>query len=183
MYPEILAGRFNFSAANQHYVLSDFPVPLVYKKLDLAYPNSKFILTTRSTDAFLKSAEKHWELGTQEASRDWRTMELHWTKLSKANHTNEIHEMAYGQKHFDRDLFAKRFEAHNKDVQDYFADRPDDLLVIDLEKKPDWNLLCEFLQKAGFSDLEIPQTPYPHKFKTVDRLQQIADSQPTPEAQ
>ena len=169
MYPEIIAGHFNFQSVNEHYALSDFPIPLIFEKLDLAYPGSKFILTTRRTEAFLNSVYNHWKIGMRPAAHD--RSQTHWDVVSRrGKYSHEIHELAYGRRTFDRKVFAQRFEAHNDKVQQFFAKRPEDLLVLDLDEGIEWEHLCGFLRSAGFVDLKTPQTPYPHSLKTVNRL-------------
>lgn len=48
---------------------------------------------------------------------------------------------------------------HNKEVRDYFKDRPDDFLEVNWENGDGWELLCDFLGK------EIPDRPFPHANK------------------
>jgi hypothetical protein len=45
-------------------------------------------------------------------------------------------------------------------VIDYFADKPDKLLVICWENKDGWNKLCDFLNKS------VPKVPFPHLNKS-----------------
>jgi hypothetical protein len=40
---------------------------------------------------------------------------------------------------------------------EYFRDRPDDLLVMDVEKGDNWKELC------GFLGIDIPDAPFPWK--------------------
>src|SRR5208282_158379 len=46
------------STLEQFYALSDNPIPLLYEKLDKAYPGSKFILTIRDEIDWLASVRK-----------------------------------------------------------------------------------------------------------------------------
>ena len=59
----------------------------------------------------------------------------------------------------NEDTYIARYERHNKEVLDYFAARPNDLLVFDLPKGDGWNLLCPFLGH------DIPDEPFPHANK------------------
>jgi hypothetical protein len=124
----------------QYDAASDLPVSVLYKELDAAYPTSKFILTLRDESGWLHSAERFWRHG-----RDL------WD-LDSNPFVNCIHEIVYGQKDFDAEIFLERYRRHNTEVRHYFKDRPGDLLVM---PQPGWRELCEFL------GLGIPAVPYP----------------------
>ncbi len=62
----------------------------------------------------------------------------------------------------NEEVYVKRFEQHNKEVIDYFKDRPNDLLVLDLAKGDGWEKLCSFL------GADIPNVPFPHAHKASD---------------
>ncbi len=114
----------------------DNPWPLVYKEFDQKYPGTKFILTLRETDKWLNSAVRHF--GTREtAMRRW------------------IYGAEHGCPAGNEEVYRERFDRHNREVLEYFKDRPDDLLVIDITKGDGWEKLCPFLGK------EIPAVPFP----------------------
>ena len=49
-----------YETASQFDLFEDWPWPLIYKELDLMFPGSKFILTTRNNeDVWLNSLKKH----------------------------------------------------------------------------------------------------------------------------
>jgi len=52
-----------------------------------------------------------------------------------------------------------RYEKHNSEVECYFRDRSNDLLIVDWEQENKWDDLCEFLGK------DIPNDPFPHANK------------------
>lgn len=161
IYPEIIAGNRHFSEVDTYYALGDLPIPLIYKELDASYPRSKFILTTRSTPSFLESVERQWAFGMRVVCE--KTGERHWDKATrKGRYVHPINELAYGQREFDPVVFAERYDRHNSEVLEYFSERPNDLLVMDLDRHFEWEPLCGFLRKAGFTDMETPQTPFPH---------------------
>ena len=118
--------------------VQDNPWPLLYKELDQSYPGSKFILTTRDEEAWYRSVLNHFN------STPSQMQEL-------------IYHRPYPEGH--KELFLATYIEHNQAVQNYFADRPSDLLVTDLTKNPDWKTLCDFLQ------VPIPDIPFPHANK------------------
>jgi hypothetical protein len=122
----------------------DNPWPIIYKELDRKYPGSKFILTLRNADAWMKSQVRHF--GRHEtAMRKW----IYGVGCPEGNEA----------------IYVEVFERHNREVLDYFKDRPQDLLIMDLAKGHGWEKLCPFLGK------NIPDTEFPHVNKATDREQ------------
>jgi len=79
-----------------------------FKELDKQYPNSKFILNTRNIENWIKSRKKHYG----------------------ANYYNNdiYHGIVMDEKVWRNDWFR-----HNKNVKEYFKNRPQDLLIFDVE--------------------------------------------------
>ena len=131
----------------QWYALSDLPIPLLYEKLDRAYPGSKFILTIRNEVDWLGSVQRLWDAKHNPTRWVWDVYPF----------TNHIHTVMYGTKDFDALVFLKRYRQHNAEVLDYFKDRPEDLLMLDMDAPEQWPQLCAFL------NYPIPTTPYPRR--------------------
>jgi hypothetical protein len=129
-----------FSVVDRFDVFEDWPWILLYKELDERYPNSKFILTIRDTD------------------RWWRSYQNHVTTRGARSDIGQIRRIIYG---FEDGLqhkqaYIERYERHNAEVLRYFAQRPNDLLVMNWENGDGWAQLCSFLGKP------IPKQPLPH---------------------
>ena len=127
------------------YALCDMPIPLLYRQLDKAYPGSKFILTVRDEVAWLASVQKLWSYKHNPTRHLWTVYPI----------SNVLHRALYGTHEFDALVFLERYRRHNREVLEYFRDRPDDLLVMDMDKGGDWQALCAFLGKP------VPNVPYP----------------------
>jgi hypothetical protein len=123
--------------AGEYDAVQDLPFPLVFRELDQAFPGSKFILTVRDTDRWFKSISSHFGEGR-----------------------GPLQALAYGEDaphpvgHEQR--YREVYEAHNRDVLAYFKDRPNDLLVLDLEAGDGWDKLCPFLGEP------VPDIPFYH---------------------
>jgi Sulfotransferase domain/N-terminal domain of galactosyltransferase len=155
----------------QWYALSDLPIPLLYEKLDKTYPGSKFILTIRNEQDWLKSVEALWDHGRNSTRWVWDVYPF----------TNRIHRELYGQKHFDKEVMLARYRRHNEEVKRYFKGRPDDLLIMNIDRKPGWPTLCDFL------NVDQPSAPYPYSNPTpaqreYKKLAQSGESYCEPEA-
>ena len=102
---------------------TDTPIPSFYRELDVKYPGSKFILTVRDTDAWLKSCKKQFT-------------KKHSDKQNEANHL--LFMDLYGCTVFDENKFRKGYENFVKGVLHYFRDRPQDLLILDVAAEVGW---------------------------------------------
>jgi len=127
------------------YAASDTPIPQLYRELDKAYPNSKFILTVRDEKDWLDSARRHFNPQFNPFARAWDDDPF----------THRMHRHIYGTEKFDAALFLAAYRRHNAEVLAYFKDRPDDLVVMDMSQKAGWKELC------GFLGVPVPNVAYP----------------------
>ena len=127
------------------YHLCDLPIPILFRELDKAYPNSKFILTMLDEEAWVEAARIHWSPRNRFRAA-WDTDPF----------SHQIHQAIYGQRHFDREVFRARYRKHNVEVLQYFKDRRQDLLTMNMSGGAGWKELCAFVGKP------VPDVPYPH---------------------
>ena len=136
-----------YDLVERYDAFQDNPWPIIYKELDAKYPGSKFILMLRNPESWIKSQVRHF--GREETPmRTW----IYGIGCPEGN----------------EDTYVKRFEDHNREVLNYFKNRPQDLLVMDLAKGDGWDKLCIFLEVA------IPNIAFPHANKASDRETQTA---------
>tara|TARA_Y100000593_G_C4232354_1_gene297648 strand:- start:96 stop:785 length:690 start_codon:yes stop_codon:yes gene_type:complete len=151
--------------------LFDLPIPSVYKELDKEYPNSKFILTVRNAEDWLRDVKTRIVddgciIGPEE-------------------------NLFYGVKKFDEESFLKKYLTHNQEVMDYFRDRPNDLLVMNIcDDGHGWSELIRFLDKNNYPYdenqkiiikylslfAEVDKDQIISKFKNGDGLVDFSDS-------
>lgn len=124
---------------NDNDAFTDTPIPSFYPQLDQRYPGSKFILTVRDIDAWLKSSRKQFN------ARHAKTRD---------EGINQIFEEIYGSAIFDEALFRSGYQHFVDQAKAHFTSR-DDLLVIDVTSGDPWQELCKFL------DHPIPDVPFP----------------------
>lgn|GEM_PF-362225 len=135
-------GQELMSLFEEHNAFSGLPVPLLYKKLDSWFPNSKFILTIRKPEKWVNTIEKHFQ--------------------NKNGHLGEANRLFFKRNNFDITSFLKSYEDYLAEVLQYFKKREKDLLVVDicegnytidpnagqeLSLEYNWNRLNEFLVK------------------------------------
>lgn len=125
----------------------DWPWPLVYREIEEAYPDSKFIMTKRKSP----------ELWFESISR-----------LAALTGPTEFRSYIYGhampQGH--KDEYIDVYNRHNNSVEEYFRDQPEKLLVVSWDEGAGWDELCSFLNQR------VPDEPFPHVNRS-DRLEQL----------
>jgi len=124
-----------FNIATHYTAFHDNPWFWLYKELDAKFPHSKFILSLREEQSWLKSAQNYF--GSSES---------------------DFRRLVYGKGRFkgNEDLYLDRYRTHNKEVRAWFKNRSEDLLELDVIASPEWGKLCEFLSKP------LPTLPFPH---------------------
>ena len=125
----ILKAAKNFNA------FADNPWVLLFKEVDKEFPGSKFILSIRSEEEWLKSVLSYFQ-----------------------SYETEIRKLIYGKASplGNEQIYLERYRRHNQEVREYFKHRPDDLLLLRSEQL-DWEDLCTFLGK------EIPDIAFPYE--------------------
>ena len=130
-------------ALDPYYAACDAPICMVYPQLDKAYPGSKFILTLRDPETWGVSMQRKW----QAERENWR----------QDGGSDFVHFRMYGQTDCDLNRWIQAYRIHNERVLDYFRDRPDDLLIMDMSAGAGWPQLCRFLE------IPTPSSLYPHE--------------------
>jgi hypothetical protein len=142
---------------------TDECVSAVYKYLDFRFPGSKFILTERDEEDWVRSTAKHrhdvltpeylhrLQFG-RDASNERRYTEVVFTQMA-----------LYGTLPFDETKFRHGYRAYHADVAQYFADRPQDLLRLRICDGDGWEKLAPFLGH------EVPSVPFPYEGMLLDR--------------
>ena len=109
--------------------LTDTPIPSFYRELDTGYPGSKFILSVRDAEGWLKSCKKQFTQRFAEVQTD--------------AHKRLFIDL-YGTDVFDDSRFASGYARFVDGVREYFKDRPHDLLIINIVADEGWEKLCPF---------------------------------------
>ena len=141
---ELTSGKFNFTLLKDKDGITDITVAPYYAQLDKQFPKSKFILTTRDKDSWLKSIEKHF--------RHNPLPKIFPDFLPNQKARRFLRNVVYGSHVFNSERMSYVFDLHHKNVIHYFENRPDKLLVIDIPSGEGWEKLCPYLNKAIVSE-------------------------------
>lgn len=115
----------------------------LYKELDRLFPGSKFILTIRELPSWIKSHEQHFS----------------------AKHLRENPQELW-RRDYDENKKAElmaRYKQRNEGIVEYFKERQEDLLLMDICKGEGWEKLCPFL------DIPVRTDPFPRANITTNR--------------
>ena len=130
------AYRASQELAVTHDAFQDNPWPLLYREMDRDHPGSRFILTLRPAEKWIRSVVTHFGM-IDTPMRQW----------------------IYGVGHpiGNEEIFLARYERHNREVMEYFANRASDLLVLRITEGEGWEKLCPFL------GVSVPERPFPRE--------------------
>ena len=147
VFEELTRGNYSFSLLQGYDGITDITVAPFYAQLDRLYPGSKFILTVRDKESWLRSLENHWSHKPAFDDRPGRETRMKIRRFLRA--------AVYGCYVFNRDRMSYVYDLHYKNVVEYFERRPESLLILDIVAGEGWEKLCPFLNKP------IPHVPFP----------------------
>lgn len=129
--------RVSEKRSHRFDAFTDNPWPLLYREMDILWPDAKFILTIRDHEKWLASARSHFNA-----------------------RSTPMRELVYGEGRGcvmgNEDHYVHTMKEHTKEAIAYFNSDQNKLLVMDFEAGDGWALLCPFL---GYP---IPDEPFPH---------------------
>jgi hypothetical protein len=145
----VYQGTVDFKIISEYDFIGN-PLACFYYKLARVYPDAKFILTVRDEKKWYRSMQSQFN----KVRHDLRTLGA--GSVARLLHTDCI-------RCDNQEDLLYVYRRHNKNVIDFFADKPSRLLVTDVTESY-WSALCLFLKKP------IPSQPFPHLNKSKLRL-------------
>lgn len=140
-----------------------FSYPETYKYIDAAFPNSKFILTIRDDpEQWYNSITK---FHAKKFGKNGRIPTVEDLKNAEYVFKGFMYNTIRGHKTSDNDPYNKKiminhYKRHNEDIIEYFKNRPEDLLVLNLSKKGSYTKFIDFL------NIDSPFNSFPWRNKT-----------------
>jgi hypothetical protein len=144
---ELFEGE-RLSILDRHQALVDLPAAGFFRQLDERYPGSRFVHTVREREQWLEAVERHY----RSLAEAWLTMSERFRAFSE-----RITRHVYGAFPFDREAFANAYDRHEEAVAAHFADRPADMLVLNVADASASTELGAFLGRAPARN-----GPFPH---------------------
>jgi len=132
--------------------ICDIIISSKYEFLDYVYPKAKFILTTRETEAWIRSNIQH---ASRYNSRQ-KFKYVHRIPLHRAENRFNV----FGVSHFDEKIYRRVQKEFENGAVEYFTNKYKDtsnkLLIFDICKGESWDKLCAFLGKEIITE-EFPK--------------------------
>lgn len=164
-YTELANGQYDLTLLKDYDGLTDITTVPYYQQFDQAYPGSKFILTVRDKESWLRSCQNHWFNRPAFKQTDDPDEETHLLVRQL------LRAAVYGCYNFVPERFSWVYDRHVRDVMEFFKDRPEDLLIIDICSGEGFEKLAPFL------DRPIPAQPFPHKGNVL--TQRVSEARAT----
>lgn len=128
-----------------------FSLPYTFEALDLAFPKSKFILTLRSNpeEWYQSLITHHSKLMSSTAglpSEDDLSKFIYRKKYK--GFILFMQKIVYGYPTvplYDKKAYMEHYEKHNANVLEYFKNRPEAILTLNLSDTDSFEKLCGFL--------------------------------------
>ena len=125
-------GIYKFDTLDNYVGITN-AFEMIFPQIDKEYPNSKFIYTIRDKDVWIDCAEKHWQ----------RMMNNPKATPMQVHH----HLITFGTYLFNKDRFSYVYDMHSNMVRDYFINRQQDLLILDITIDKEYvHKVCDFLK-------------------------------------
>jgi len=147
-------------------VFQDVPFSFyrIIPHLDKAFPNSKFILTTRDTpEQWYKSFVKYYSKRSGVEGRTATYEDLKSSTYVSNTFRAKFIIDAHGTSHeepFNKEILIKQYNEHIEYVENYFKQRPNDLLTINIAEP------TAFKRFLAFIDKKSTATTFPWENKT-----------------
>jgi len=121
---------------------------LHFKYLDIRFPDSKFILTTREISSWLNSCDK--------AIKNIYPIDRFKKDDQFYNAMIRNRSSRYGGLDYNEEQLIAKYYQHHFDVVSHFKGRGNQLLIIDITNGDGWEKLCPFL------DATMPAQNFPN---------------------
>ena len=145
---ELMVGNYKLSILNEFDGITAVVAAPFFAQWDLMYPESKFILTVRDKESWLNSIETHWRRKPvlQESINDPKIVLRMLQRVA-----------IFGTYQFNRERLSYIYDLHYQMVKEYFKDRPESLLVINICGGEGWEKICPFFESP------VLDRPFPRK--------------------
>lgn len=156
---------FRYCATAEAFQDTPFSRPNLYKDLDRAFPNSKFILSVRDSKEqwFQSLASYHTKCLAKNKSKTPSETELANALYRYKGMMLDTKKLFYDYPSvplYDKQFYMNKYRTHNEDVRSYFANRTNDFIEINVSRNKDFKALTQFL------NVETTATKFPWRNRT-----------------
>jgi len=139
----------NFCKTAEAFQDAPFGLPGLFKILDNEFENSKFILTIRDDEnQWFNSLVKYHSKMFADGVRIPTKNDLQNATYIYKGYALDTKKMIYDFPKiplYNADYYKNKYLTHNKEVKEYFENRPQDFLVLNIAEKNSYQKLAKFL--------------------------------------
>jgi hypothetical protein len=140
--------RYCYSA--QAFQDIPFSLPYTFQAVDMHFPGSKFILTVRDTpeqwyESLIKFHSNAKGLGKERMASLTALKEVTYRYKGFAYDARVLVHDCIEDDPYNKQILIDHYNFHNQMVRDYFRNRPQDLLILNVAEKGAYPKLCNFL--------------------------------------
>lgn len=156
LYKNDYKRLFNYCNSAQAFQDIPFSLPNFYKKLDLKFPNSKFILSIRdSPEQWLESMNNFYSFVTKSTTKKPTSKSLKECGYIYKGFLYDVFNHFYPSETMFSNQYKEVYSNHISDVKSYFQYKQNQLLILNVADEDSYFKLCDFLEmlpiKASFS--------------------------------
>jgi hypothetical protein len=144
-------GEWDIHSIAAFDAFSDSPIPLIWRDIYYLYPDSRFVMTIRPKDVWLRSILNLYNFNCQKN---------HWSLQPENYDHREYLTMLFGSPDFDPDIWLSSYVRHIKMVRAFFAlKNPDQYLELDVREENNKNnaqSLAKFIGAVAHASVEMP---------------------------
>jgi Sulfotransferase domain len=140
LIPLMDAGNYCLPTLDQFDAFTDAPYLWIWREIYAQFPDAKYILTVRDEDRWINSCVRFYH------GRRVRPMMI-WKFGRYADPSRD---------QASREQWLETYRRHNAEILEFFADKPDQFLLMEPTRNPNWDELCRFLEAP------VPDQPWPH---------------------
>lgn len=156
LMPHYISGDFDpiidYCRTAQVFQDVPFSLPGTFVQMDRAFPNSKFILSIRDSpeqwyQSITKFHSKLFGKGSLPTEDDLKNSDYIWKGWAWQSHRAVFKTPESEPYH--KETLIQFYINHNQSVLDYFAQRPNDLLVINLGERGSYSRFLKFIDASS----------------------------------
>jgi hypothetical protein len=165
--PSVIKGQWKnlYDLIETSELFKDIPfsLPGVWKKIYEKYPNGKYILSERdSSDQWYNSIKvfhkKIFKLSEVPTWEDVKSIKYVYNNPNnEGGLLSDYMSYTYGKEGlpYDKDKLINSYEAHNREVKEFFKDK-ENFITVNVSNDDDYQRLCKFLNKSISKDSKFP---------------------------
>lgn len=125
-----------------------FSLPGIYRTLYPVFPDASYILSVRDSEAWYDSLVNYhsrlWGDGIKPPTAE-QLKRAEYIYKGRPWHVNRMVFNTPEDEPYKKDILIAAFEKHNKDVKEFFRDKPSGFLVLDVSRPGSYSDMCDFL--------------------------------------